>query len=104
MGEYCASARTIFNQARRAIEGAEKSRSSLLENFREYRSRLSNDEFTVSRERLLLRQPSQLATDPALVFRMFEFIGRHGVAPAAETERRLEAARAVFADYCAQPR
>src|ERR1019366_7047258 len=36
MGEYFESARTIFNQARRAIEGAEKSQSSLLENFREY--------------------------------------------------------------------
>ena len=76
MGEYFESARTIFNGARRAVEGAEKSQSSLLENFREYRSRLSNQEFTVSRERLLLRNPAQLAGDPALVFRMLEFIGR----------------------------
>ena len=97
------SARTIFNEARRAIEGTEKSQSSLLENFREYRSRLSNQEFTVSRERLLLRNPTQLASDPTLVFRMLEFIGRHGVMPASETERRLEASRDVFAAYCAQP-
>jgi [protein-PII] uridylyltransferase len=103
MGEYFQSARTIFNEARRAIEGAEKSQSSLLENFREYRSRLSNQEFTVSRERLLLRNPAQLSSDPALVFRMLEFIGRHGVLPALETERRLEASREVFAAYCAQP-
>ena len=103
MGEYFESARTIFNQARRAIEGAEKSQSSLLENFREYRSRLSNQEFTVSRERLLLRNPAQLASDPALVLRMLEFIGRHGVMPAPETERRLEASREAFAAWCAQP-
>lgn len=103
MGEYFQSARTIFNEARRAIEGAEKSQSSLLENFRDYRSRLSNQEFTVSRERLLLRNPAQLASDPALVFRMLEFIGRHGVLPASETERRLEASRGLFAAYCAQP-
>jgi [protein-PII] uridylyltransferase len=104
MPRYFESARTIFNEARRAIEGAEKSQSSLLDNFREYRSRLSNQEFTVSRERLLLRNPAQLAADPALVFRMVEFIARHGVAPAAETERRLEASREVFAAWCAQPR
>ena len=103
MGEYFESARTIFNEARRAVEGAEKSQSSLLENFREYRSRLSNQDFTISRERLLLRNPAQLASDPALVLRMAEFIGRHGVMPAPETERRLEASREVFAAYCAQP-
>jgi [protein-PII] uridylyltransferase len=102
-GKYFESARTIFNEVRRAMDGADKSQSSLLENFREYRSRLSNQEFTVSRERLLLRTPAQLSSDPALVFRMVEFIGRHGVLPAAETERRLEAARDVFAAYCAQP-
>jgi [protein-PII] uridylyltransferase len=104
MGEYYQSARMIFNEARRAIEGAEKSQSSLLENFREYRSRLSNQEFTVSRERLLLRNPAQLTSDPTLVFRMLEFIGRHGVLPASETERRLEASREVLEHYCAQPR
>ncbi len=104
MRQYFQCARTIFNEARRAIDGAEKSQSALLENFREYRSRLSNQEFTVSRERLLLRNPAELANDPALVFRMLEFIGRHGVAPASETERRLAAAREAFADYCAQPR
>ena len=102
--EYFECARTIFNEARRRMEGAEKSRGSLLENFREYRSRLSNQEFTVSRDRLLLRNPSQLASDLSLVFRLLEFVGRHGVVPAAETERRLEAARDVFAGYCAQPR
>ena len=104
MREYFQCAHTIFNEARRAIAGAEKSQSSLLENFREQRSRLSNQEFTVSRERLLLRNPAQLASDPTVVFRMLEFIGRHGVMPAAETERRLEASREAFAAYCAQPR
>jgi len=103
MREYYRCARRIFNGARRAIEGSEKSQSSLLDSFREYRSRLSNHEFTVSRERLLLRNPAQLASDPALVLRMFEFAGRHGVPPAAETERRLEGARDAFAAWCAQP-
>jgi [protein-PII] uridylyltransferase len=101
--EYFECARTIYNEARRAMEGTGKSRGTLLENFREYRSRLSNQEFTVSHDRLLLRNPAQLASDPSLIFRMIEFIGRHGVVPAAETERKLEAAREVFAGYCARP-
>jgi [protein-PII] uridylyltransferase len=102
MREYFRCARTIFNEARRAIEVAEKSQSSLLDNFREYRSRLSNQEFTVSRDRVLLRNPAHLASDPTLVFRMLEFIGRHGVAPAPETERRLEASHESLASYCGQ--
>ena len=101
---YFRSARMIFNEIRHAMEAAEKSRTSLLENFREYRSRLSNEDFTVSRGRLFLRNPAQLSTDPELVFRMLEFIGRHGVPAAAETERRLEASRGVFAGWFAQKR
>ena len=103
MREYFQCARIIFNEARRSIEGAEKSQSSLLDNFREYRSRLSNQEFTVSRERLLLRHPAQLASDPGLIVRLLEFIARHGVAPAPETERRLEGSHAAFAAWCSRP-
>lgn len=101
MREYYRHARAVFNQARRALDSCEKSESSLLDNFRDYRSRLSNEEFTVSRERLLLRHPAQLETDPTMALRMLEYIGRHGVAPAAETVRRLEAARPAFAEWCA---
>jgi [protein-PII] uridylyltransferase len=104
MREYFQSARTIFNAARRAIEGTAKIQSSLLETFREYRSRLSNQEFTVSRERMLLRNPAHLAADPSLAFRMIEFIGCHGVAPASDTERRLESSRGSFKAWCAEPR
>jgi [protein-PII] uridylyltransferase len=103
MREYYRHARAVFNQARHALEACEKSESSLLDNFRGYRSRFSNDEFTVSRERLLLRHPAQLESDPMMAFRMLEHIGRHGISPAAETERRLEAARPAFAAWCAQP-
>ena len=102
--QYFHCARTVFDEARRAIDEAERNASSLLENFREYRSRLSNLEFTVSRERLLLRNPLHVADDPPLLLRLLEFIGRHGVPPSAETERRLEASQEAFASWCAQPR
>ncbi len=101
---YFQSARAVFNETRRAVDEAERSESSLLENFREYRSRLSNQEFTVSRERLLLRNPAHLAGDPMLLLRLLEFIGRHGVPPSSETERKLEASRELFVSWCAQPR
>jgi [protein-PII] uridylyltransferase len=101
--QYFHAARTVFNQARRAIDDAERNSSSLLENFREYRSRLSNQEFTVSRERLLLRNPLHVADDPPLLPRLLEFIGRHGVPPSAETERKLEASWEAFANWCARP-
>ena len=104
MREYFGHAGVIFNEARRALAALEKTESSLVGNFRDWRSRLSNSEFTVSRERIFLRNPAQLESDPAVILRLLEFIGRHGIAPAPETERRLEFARTTFADYCAQPR
>jgi [protein-PII] uridylyltransferase len=104
MRVYFQSATAIFHEARRKIESGENHRTSLLlDNFREYRSRLSNDEFTVSREKLLLRNPSRLAVDPGLAVRMLEFISRHGVAAAPETERRLEASRSTITDHFARP-
>jgi [protein-PII] uridylyltransferase len=104
MREYFRHAWVIFNEARRALAALEKAESTLAGNFRDWRSRLSNSEFTVSRERVFLRSPAQLESDPAVLLRLLEFIARHGLTPAPETERRLEAARSAFAEYCAQPR
>ena len=100
MRDYFQNARVVYNEARRALDAVERSESSLLKQFRDWRSRLSNSEFTVSNERILLRVPAQLDTDPAIVFRLFEFVARHGVPLSADTERRLEARREVFAQYC----
>jgi [protein-PII] uridylyltransferase len=104
MREYFRHSWVIFNEARRALGATEKTESTLVGNFRDWRTRLSNSEFTVSRERIFLRTPAQLETDPAVVLRLLEFIGRHGIAPAPETERRLELSRSAFAAYCGQPR
>ena len=71
--------------------------------FRDWRSRLSNSDFTVSNERVLLRMPSQLESDPGIVLRLFEFVARHGIPLAAETERRLEqSAEALAVHWAAQ--
>lgn len=101
MREYFRNARVIYNEARRALDLSEKGESSLLSNFRDWRSRLSNADFTVSGERLLLRNPGQLDSDFELFFRLFEFVARHGIPLAAEAERRLETGREAFARFCA---
>ena len=100
MREYFRNARVIDSEARRTLDSTEKSESSLLHHFRDWRSRLSNADFTVSHERVFLRTPVQLGKDPGLALRLFEFVARHGIPLAAETERRLEENREVFAQYC----
>lgn len=105
MREYFRNARAIYNEARRALDLNERGESTLVNQFRDWRSRLSNSEFTVSNERIYLRSPGQLTADPAIILRMLEFVARHGIPLAAETERRVEQACETFADYCqrAQP-
>jgi len=100
MREYFRNARVIYREARRALDLNEKSEGSLAAQFRDWRSRLSNSEFTVSSGRVYLRSPAQLTSDPALIVRLLEFIARHGIPLAADTERRVEQASESFAAYC----
>jgi [protein-PII] uridylyltransferase len=104
MREYFRNARVIYREAMRTLDACERDESTLLTTFRDWRSRLSNAEFSVLRERVFLRSPALLETDPEIVFRLLEFVARHGIPAAAETERRLETARASFAHWCATPR
>jgi [protein-PII] uridylyltransferase len=92
--EYFGHARAIFNETRRALDESIKRGDSLLDRFRDRSSRLSNAEFTVSGGRLFLRNPARLASDPAMALRLAEFVARHGIPLAGETERRLENAAA----------
>ena len=100
MREYFRNARLVYNEARRTLDLNERSENSLVVQFRDWRSRLSNADFTVSNERVLLRNPAQLESDPAIVLRLLEFVARHGIPPSAETERRVEENRDRFARYC----
>ena len=100
MREYFRNARVIYKEARRAIDLNERSENSLATQFGNWRSRLSNSEFTVSNERIYVRSPGQLTSDPAILLRLLEFVARHGIPLAAETERRVEQAAETFAAYC----
>ncbi len=102
--EYFGHARTVFNETRRALDESVKRGDSLLDRFRDRRSHLSNAEFTVSRGRVFLRNPARLASDSGVALQLAEFVARHGIAPAGETERRLEAAAgAVTAQWLREP-
>ena len=89
MRAYYRHASAIFKKTLYELEVTESSDRSLVSNFRDWRSRLSNSEFTVSRDLVFLRNPQELATDPELALRMFRFVAKHGVALARVTEKRL---------------
>ena len=89
MREYYRQARVVSRAALERVEAAEGREKGLISQFRSWRSRLSTSEFTVARERVLARSPQLLESDLGLVLRLFEFVGRHGLRLAADTERRL---------------
>ena len=89
MRDFYRHARQIHRAALRLLDLAEARDQSLLSQFREWRSRLSNSDFTVTRDQVLSRSPQQLRTDVALVLRLFAFTARHGLALAPDTELRL---------------
>ena len=89
MREYFFHARGIYRAVIRVMELSEGRNSSLLSEFRNWRSRLSNADFTVSRERVYLKSPLRVAYDPEVVMRLFQFVGRHGFRLALDTEKRI---------------
>ncbi len=90
MRDYYLHARAIYRAATRAMELSEPGPSGLLSQFRDWRSRVSTSEFTVSRERVLLRNPHLVAQEPETALRLFIFLARHGIRLAADSARRIE--------------
>jgi [protein-PII] uridylyltransferase len=89
MREYFRHARAVWRAASRWIELGEGPGGGLLASFRDWRSRLSNADFTVARERVYFKAPHQLDTDPELAIRLFQFLARHDLRMAPDTERRI---------------
>ena len=90
MREYYGHARTIYRAALHQLEANEAQSSSLFAQFRDWRSRLSNADFSVHRERAHFRMPQRLDAEPDLVLRLFEFVARHGIRPSFEAVQQLE--------------
>ncbi|HEY7336941.1 MAG TPA: HD domain-containing protein [Bryobacteraceae bacterium] len=85
MREYYRHARVVDRAVRQAIEAATEKPGSLLGKFHEWRSRLSTTEFSVWRDRVLLRTPQ-----PPKDLRLFEFVARHQLRLAPDTIDRLK--------------
>ena len=93
MRKYFRRARRVFHYTRRALDSSETTSNSLLDGMHDWQSRLSNSEFSVLNGHVYLRRPGGL--DDGMVLRLVEFIARHGIPPAVQTERRLEASKDV---------
>lgn len=87
MREYYRCARAIYQQLLRQLERSEAAPGNLLTEWQARQSRLSTPEFLVSKQRVLLRQPSSL--DWPAIQRLFAFVARHGIALGADAVDRL---------------
>ncbi len=99
MREYYRHARDIYKASTRFLEASDTQPSSLLAGFRDWRSRLSNSEFSVLRERVYFKSPLTIEQDPQFLLRCFEFVSRHGIRLSQDAERRIEAALPKLRDY-----
>src|SRR5712692_3394399 len=104
MRDYFRNARAIHRLAVRTIDEFATPDHSLFTLFRDRKSRLSNADFAVTRGLLYLRHPEALEREPGLMLRLFEFVARHGVAVAPETERRIRRAVSAFRVHLDQAR
>jgi [protein-PII] uridylyltransferase len=104
MRDYFRHARDIYHAASWQLEASEMTSTSLFSNFRDWRSRLSNSEFTVLRERIYLKSPQQLEQDAMLALRCFEFVARHGIRLSPDATKRIVANLAALRKYFAEAR
>ncbi len=89
MRAYFKHARRVYQYSLRALEYAEGQDTSLLRQFRDWRNRLSTPEFTISRERVFLRNPGSALGSADTILRLFSFAGRHGLQLSWDTQRRI---------------
>ncbi|MGA2737836.1 MAG: [protein-PII] uridylyltransferase [Bryobacteraceae bacterium] len=104
MRDYFRHARDLYRAAVRELEASEAQNSSLFAQFKDWRTRLSNADFSVARERVHLRVPHALEADPELALRLFQFVARHGIRPSTETEERVAAALPRLEEWFSGPR
>jgi [protein-PII] uridylyltransferase len=86
---YFRRARAVHYECLRLLESVPAARSSLYRTYQNWRSRLSNADFSVVDSLIYLQQPSAVQ-DPELLFRIFSFAAHHGLKPALSTESRIQ--------------
>jgi len=86
---YFGHARAIHRVSTQLLEEIPAARSSLYRHFQNWRSRLSNADFSVVDGLIFLQQPTALQ-DPQVLLQMFDFMAHHGLKLSATTEYRIE--------------
>jgi len=89
MRVYFRQARSIHRTAMQLLEEIPAARSSLYRQFQNWKSRVSNADFSVVDGLVFLRQSSSLQ-DPEILLRLFHFIAHHGLRLSTPTEYRIE--------------
>jgi len=92
MRVYFRNARLVEALVKRLLDETTRSRRSLGAVFEDWRSRLSNAEFSVIGGRIFIRQPAAASQEPGLLLRTFEMMARHGLNLSSEAERAVTAA------------
>ncbi len=99
MRQYYRAVRDIARLANRRLDRFESKRSSLFSQFRDRTARLSNQDFSVLHGSVFFRSSLGLESDPGLILRLFEFVGRHGLPLAPDTEERVERSMSAFENW-----
>lgn len=86
---YFGHARAVYRASNQLLEEIPAARSSIYRHFKNWRSRVSNTEFSVVDGFIFLQQPSALE-DPELLLGMFDFMAQHGLRLSTTTEYRVE--------------
>ena len=94
---YFRHARSVQHECLRLLESVPAARSSLYRQFQNWRSRLSNADFSVVDGLIYLQQPSAVR-DRELLLRIFSFAAHHGLKPALSTENRIQQVLPELAD------
>jgi [protein-PII] uridylyltransferase len=85
---YFRHAKDVHRNSSQLIAQISRERSSLFHSFQQWRSRVSNREFSVHDGRVYFQQAGD-AREASVVLRLFIFIARHGFALSPEAERRI---------------
>lgn len=100
---YYRNARQIFQAALHALEFAETRDPSLARQYRDWRGRLSSSEFTVSHERVFLRNPASTLRSAQTALEVFTFVARHGIQLSWDAQRRLSEDKQLAARFRETP-
>jgi [protein-PII] uridylyltransferase len=97
---YFSHARSVHRASLQLLEEIPAARSSLYKQFQNWRSRISNSDFSVVDGLIYLQQPSAVQ-DTELLLQLFDFMAHHDLRLSTTTEYRIEQALPVLA--CTPP-